>query len=583
MRSTPYALRRLRLLGLGFLLVSSSPLWALGIGNVTDTPVLGEPLNVIIPIYGSPDEQLPAECVRSEVVIGESPLIGKLVKTQLLPPGQKSVLFRVQVSTSVKIDEPLVSVSVTVGCHSPINKQFLMFVDPPASITRSTIISPSSTQGTAMIQASQSDQSKTGSVTPPSATSPPPRKPSPKPLNRRQPPPLDASSLAVQAAKSDPKVIPESARKASSKATIENDAPPAKINKPRLSLENPHIDPSKGVSSSNLDRDPDYAAQLAKLAELEQILAELKAQKEANKASTDNLQAQWQNSEKKLEEERKKLRLVENELERERQRKNEQPLIVWVLIGIVIVLGATLGLMLWNQRRNPKSFLREHETHLSALGDAPHSFLNSAQPQSAVSASVHQTLPTPKEPVVAEIEISEITESQLNHQFHPAKPLQETATDTSDELIDLEQQADFFIALGQDHMAIDLLNGHIQDAHSSNPRPYLKLLEILVSKNDHAAFEKLQLEFLRRFNARIPDWGEPQNDGKSLENYPQISLNLISHWPTPDAVLKLLNSYLLKIDGQIESFDLPAYQELIFLQAVAKDLLKHDLQKISPR
>jgi hypothetical protein len=47
-----------------------------------------------------------------------------------------------------------------------------------------------------------------------------------------------------------------------------------------------------------------------------------------------------------------------------------------------------------------------------------------------------------------------------------------------EELIDLEQQAEFFVVLGQDEAAIDLLNGHIDSSGDASPLPYLKLLEI---------------------------------------------------------------------------------------------------------
>jgi|GEM_PF-7008574 len=564
-------LKLLKLWGLVFLLASSSPSWALGIGNVTGSPILGEPLNVIIPVYGSLDERVPDECVRSEVMIGENPLIGRVVKTKLLPPGHKSVLFRVQVSTYVRIDEPLVSISVIVGCTAPLTKQFLMFVDPPASVIQSVTISPSSTQGSAISPAPDSRDPESAKVLPShSNTKPASRQNRPS----RQPvlPPLDPTILAVQATNSPPKAPSGSTRKASAKATIESNQAAAKTSGPRLSLEAPSLDPAKGPEFANIERDADYAAQLAKLTELEQILAQIKAESEAARPSTESLQAELQDSQKKLEEERKKLQLAENELERERQRKNEQPVIVWVLGGIVIILGATLGLMLWNQRRNPGSFLNDHESRLSGLGEAPHSFLNSVQPPSALSVATHPTVNNPPKPLVTAVEISEVTESQLNAHFNPINPLHETAPD---ELIDLEQQTDFFMALGQEQMAIDLLNSHIQGPHSGNPRPYLKLLEILISKNDRISYEQLRLSFLRQFNGHIPNWGEPQTNGKHLEEYTEVSQTLASAWHTPATALKLLSGYLFKSNVPVDSFDLPAYRELLLLQAVAKDLLNH--------
>ena len=47
-----------------------------------------------------------------------------------------------------------------------------------------------------------------------------------------------------------------------------------------------------------------------------------------------------------------------------------------------------------------------------------------------------------------------------------------------EELLDLEQQADFFIALGQEDAAVDLLMSHLRSAGGQSPLPYTKLLEI---------------------------------------------------------------------------------------------------------
>ena len=58
-----------------------------------------------------------------------------------------------------------------------------------------------------------------------------------------------------------------------------------------------------------------------------------------------------------------------------------------------------------------------------------------------------------------------------------------------DELIDLEQQADFYIALGQEDAAIDLLMGHVRSSGGASPMPYLKLLAIYRGRSDGDAYD----------------------------------------------------------------------------------------------
>jgi len=64
-----------------------------------------------------------------------------------------------------------------------------------------------------------------------------------------------------------------------------------------------------------------------------------------------------------------------------------------------------------------------------------------------------------------------------------------------EELIDLEQQAEFFVVLGQDDAAIDLLMGHIRSSGGTSPLPYLKLLEIYRRQGDRESYERTRERF----------------------------------------------------------------------------------------
>lgn len=564
MISMPYALRCLGFLGVGTLLFSSSPSWALGLGNITDIPVLGEPLNITIPIMGAADERVPPECVRAEVLAGETLLVGRVVRTQVLPGG-KTALFRVQVSTEVRINEPLISVSLDVGCTSPLNKQYTLFVDPPASVTTPLDLS-SATEVMGGTEPRLMDSSNSGVLSTSPAPSASKNSQAATPVAKKPRRAPDPAGVALQAL-APTKVQAASARKASAKATAPRKDGATNVSGPRLSLEAPTMDDSKSTSTS-AERDPELGAQLAKLNELEQFLNQLKAESQAAQTRADGLQTKLQGAQDELERERQKVRLAEEALERELQSKREQPLIVWVLGGVVVVLGGALGLMLRSQRRKHGSFL--DGASLSSVGPASRNFLNSASLQSLQPMVGNQTASDSVSHGVASVEISEVTESQMDADSGLPSRLREMA---ADELVDLEQQADFFMALGQDQAAIDLLNGHINGASSASPLPYLKLMEIYGTKNDRMGYEQLRLRFQRRFNAVVPDWGISLDDGKALDHYPEVSQLLSASWGTPASALKLLESYLFRSDGQVSAFDLPAYHDLVLLYAVARDLV----------
>ncbi len=86
-----------------------------------------------------------------------------------------------------------------------------------------------------------------------------------------------------------------------------------------------------------------------------------------------------------------------------------------------------------------------------------------------------------------------------------------------EELLDLEQQAEFFVALGQDDAAIDLLMDHLRSTGGGSPLPYLKLLEIYRRRDDREAYERTRSRFNDRFNAYAPDWDSDLQAGRSLE------------------------------------------------------------------
>ena len=141
-----------------------------------------------------------------------------------------------------------------------------------------------------------------------------------------------------------------------------------------------------------------------------------------------------------------------------------------------------------------------------------------------------------------------------------------------EELIDMEQQAEFFIVLGQDDAAIDLLMGHVRSGGSSSPLAFLKLLEIYRRREEREPYERVRERFNRRFNAYAPDWEAGAGSARALEEYPDVVARIQDVWPDPAAAMKLLEALLFRRDASASTFDLPAYGELLFLYSQARDL-----------
>jgi pilus assembly protein FimV len=141
-----------------------------------------------------------------------------------------------------------------------------------------------------------------------------------------------------------------------------------------------------------------------------------------------------------------------------------------------------------------------------------------------------------------------------------------------EELLDLEQQADFFIALGQEDAAVDLLMSHLRSAGGQSPLPYTKLLEIYRRQGDRSAYERTRARFNRRFNAYAPDWDTGPTAGRSLEDYPETIAHIQAMWNSPIDAMAILEAMLFKRDDTSELFDLPAYRDVLLLYSLARDL-----------
>ncbi|MBI3153789.1 MAG: hypothetical protein HYZ20_00105, partial [Burkholderiales bacterium] len=159
----------------------------------------------------------------------------------------------------------------------------------------------------------------------------------------------------------------------------------------------------------------------------------------------------------------------------------------------------------------------------------------------------------------------------------PVRPIESAPTAalaahavSTEELIDLEQQAEFFIVLGQDDAAVDLLMAHLRDSAGASPLPYLKLMEIYRRLGDDAAYRRTQERFNQRFNARAPDWGAREHTGRGLESYPVVVAGLQRAWAEPiDAMAELEALLFRRGGGQV--FDLEAYRDLLFLYGIARE------------
>ena len=140
---------------------------------------------------------------------------------------------------------------------------------------------------------------------------------------------------------------------------------------------------------------------------------------------------------------------------------------------------------------------------------------------------------------------------------------------TVDGLVDLEQQVDFFLVLGQDEAAIDRLARHC--GASAGPLPYFHLLQIHRRRGEEAAFARVAEDFHQRFGAAAPQWDAPAPPERPIENHRRFFARLQGAWSTPPEAMRVIEDALLRREPADEMPDFAACRDLLFLYSVARD------------
>jgi len=147
----------------------------------------------------------------------------------------------------------------------------------------------------------------------------------------------------------------------------------------------------------------------------------------------------------------------------------------------------------------------------------------------------------------------------------------------TEELFDIQQQADFFISLGEDEQAIKLLRDHVAESQVPSALTYLDLLKIYHRLGRQEAYEQLRVDFNALFNAGAPAFEQFSDEGRGLEFYERALGRIQALWPEP-LVLDVIEQSIFREadDPQSEVFDLEAYRELLLLYALAKEMIQRE-------
>ena len=531
---------------------------ALTLGSVRGAVLVGQPLNIVVPVQMDAGEDASTLCFDADVFHADTRQDVSRVRVLFEATGQANSA-NVRVMSSATIDEPVVTVYLRTGCGQKTTRRYVLLAD-----MESEVFVPQ--------QASQVALPAPAAVIP------------------------RAASTAGQAARAKQVVRDKAGRsfKSIERATQADKRTNVNVTSAttRLSQSRLKLDPLDDLSDrvANLDAYMTFAPPEDALRSFQKM--------QALGGDVKILQALAVKNEASLLDLKTRLRKAESE--------RFPLLVVYGLIALVLACGAALAYF-WNRQRRMQ--VEAHEwwsgSHLVPDSLPPEPPRGSAPESTVVSKRADELVAPPPLPVsvmdglsddselLSEpgVDLMEMSESEFNHLIQSAgNPRASRNPDAfpaqagiayenaahlliSEDIQDVRQQAEFFVSLGQTDRALRILKKQIDEADEPNPFVYLDLLSLFYSLSLKVDFQMLRVDFNRRFKGKVPEFSYFKKEGRDLDSYPAVLSRISAIWPK-HSVLDVIDECIFRHPGAapMQAFDLTAFRELLFLNDIAQSV-----------
>lgn len=586
----------------GTLLLAAISSAALTVGRTRGAALIGRPLDLSIQVRLDSADEASVQCFEADVFHADTRVDGGKVSVQL-EPGASPQDANLRIRSSAIVDEPVVTVYLRAGCNQRITRRYVLLADFP---TESAPAVPA-----ASVPPAVSLPARPAAVAAPVAAPPASAAPSALPAGQgtavAPQRPRKAAAVTSRPAEARPAAEP-AAPAAKVPAVVRRKPEGAATTRARLKLEPLDLtverDPTLRASTELLTAPADNPQQRAMAAALWQALnaqpqdmlrdAQRIQTLEANLKSANALNVKSQTSIGEL-----RTRLEKAESERYANG---------LVYALAALLALALGAAVYFWRRAGTSVMGTHDWWRrgeTAGGDpedlvAPDSLSTplparapvAAKPVSVdvdldVNESMFASLKTARLPVapqagaapaaapVAAAAVRKVVPPPVDHvDFQPSMTGGARAVNV-EELFDIQQQADFFLSLGQHEQAIEVLKNHISDNVETSALAYLDLLKIYHQLDRRDDYSLLREDFNKVFNAQVPVFDAFTDAGSGLEAYHKALSRIEALWPS-SKVLEIIEESIFRKpgSGDGEAFDLEAYRELLLLYAMAKDVVE---------
>lgn len=579
----------LALSGLG--LFSPQFSFGLGLGSPVTRAVLGDTLKVSIPVRLDNGEQLQEECVKADVWFGDDKIAGQNVrvtvrsaKTAVYQSGETLVELR----SAILINEPTVTVSVAVGCPARMTRRFVALVDPPTVVPATIVQSAPEAQPLVSRQEIRDALSSQPIQIVQDANS------KPSPLGMK----ASSFKLASGRTRADDPSRPIPPTKATEKASKRSNASVSPAQPARLVLDpvsidaqlNPSLQMSAGMSEVPSSEETPELAQKRRAASAVWMAMNATPEEQArDRQRLADVEARLQALSADSAKASEALGRVESQL-----RSGGQERVAVYLLGAAVV--GLIAFIFWREKKMQQVSML-HQTWLASqlASEMSHESVGDLAQFDETTDSLERHRLGEIQDVIAEVDHEKPDLQQVDLVL-PTGPGPLTASAlpnpgnersntngywrevTVDELIDLDQQVEFFMVLGQEESAIEVLENYIHTSGALTPIPFLKLLEIYRHVGLRADYERTRMNFNLRFNAHAPLWDADPEQGHDLTDYPGVLDRIQAMWSQPVKAMMVLERSLMRQDAESYTFDLPAYKELLLLYLILRDLAVHASQ-----
>lgn len=574
--------------------------FALTLGRAQDVAWIGKPLDVRFQVQPDGDGDLLPDCLAAEVLYGDTPLDpARIAVTATTATGAGHNL---RVATTLPINEPVVTVLLRVGCQQKLSKRYTFFAEPPTQVVEPVVApTPRSRMGEAAQPPMSTVRSDPANDLPAVAA--------------RRGRVVRADAAPMQTPASVPVPVP----------VVRPTKPASKaVRGPRLKLDALDLlierDPVLRASNELLTLPQEDGAKRTEAAALWRSLNASPEQVLQDEARAIALEKDMKSLHSATAQNQKGLQALQGKVQQAESERYANGLVY----GLVALLAAILAAMVWFWRRareqQASDWLLGHDARdsevaetvqrpvvenaspiapvsptetIASVAAAPH--VRPRQVAAALTRDAHApvtaaTAAAPLSKVDIELEI-DFDEGQLEPVVHtpapvpklPAHPVRDfypsgaaaLRSCESAELVDIREQAEFFLSLGQHDKAIDILTTRVAQFGESSPLVCLDLLRMYHDLGRQTEFETMRTEFNHWFSGYVPEFSEFGNDGRSLEEYPLVMERITLLWPSPQ-VLEYIEGCLYRQATGDEGlvFELNAYLDLLLLHGVAKQMVR---------